>query len=251
MTKQRLIGVDIGGSGVKAALVDLRAGRILSRRSYLPTPIPSTPRAIARTVASLIGTLDYPGQIGIAVPCVLQDGVAKSAANIDPSWVNTNAVKLFESTIRNRQIALLNDADAAGLAESRYGMAAGNRGTVLILTFGTGIGSAILRNGILVPNTELGHLLVDGEVAESLAAASVRKAEKLSWRKWAQRANRFLETVETVLRPDLVVIGGGISAKAHKWEHLLVARAPVVPAALRNDAGIIGTALHAEMGAKS
>lgn len=241
----RLIGVDVGGSGIKAAIVDLQTGKVLDTRTRLPTPKPSTPAAVAATVAEIVRSLDCLGPVGITLPCIVHEGIAERAANIDSAWIGTDATQLFRSALGGRTVVILNDADAAGLAERRYGAAAGHRGTVLVLTFGTGIGSALLHDGRLVPNTEFGHLPVDGCIAEHVASASVRDAEGLSWESWGKRVNQYLELIETVVRLDLIVIGGGVSGKPDKWRHFIRAGVPVLPAGCSNDAGIIGAAMQA------
>lgn len=242
------IGVDIGGSGVKGALVDLTAGELAGDRVRIPTPRPSTPEAIADTVAEVVDAVRRAAPqvpaglpVGVTVPGVVVRGTVLSAANIDPSWVGTDAATLFGERLGTR-VALLNDADAAGVAEMRHGAAKGVGGLVIITTLGTGIGSAFLHDGVLVPNSELGHLEIDGAVAESRAAASVREAEGLSWSEWAARLQRYYAHVERLFTPDLFVVGGGVSKHADKYLPLLDLRTPIVPAARRNRAGIIGAA---------
>src|SRR3954451_13531847 len=247
MTAQRGLGIDIGGSGIKGCPVDLDAGTFAADRIRTPTPSPSTPAAVAAVVAEIVkqfGDDGGTGPVGVTFPAVIQHGVARTAANVDKSWIGTDVEALLRDELR-RPVRVLNDADAAGYAEARYGAAKGVRGTVFMATLGTGIGSALLVDGHLVPNTELGHLEVDGKDAGTRAADSVRDAEDLSWEQWAKRLARYFGAIERLLWPDLIVIGGGVSKKADKFVPLLGLRTPIVPAALRNDGGIIGTALLA------
>jgi len=237
-------GVDIGGSGVKAAPVDLQAGAFSHERLRIPTPSPSTPAAVATVVRDVVthfGSASGDGPIGVTFPAVIQNGVARTAANVDASWIGTDVAQLFTATL-GRSVHVINDADAAGLAEARYGAARGIRGVVVMATLGTGIGSALVIDGTLVPNTELGHLQVDGHDAETRAADSARERECLSWHEWAKRLQRYFSVVEDLFWPDLIIVGGGVSKKAAEFLPLLHLRAPIVPAQLRNDAGIIGAA---------
>ena len=236
-------GIDVGGSGIKGAPVDLDTGRRARARERVPTPQPSTPDAVVAAVADLLREA-APGRVGVTLPSVVVDGTALTAANIDPSWVGTDVRGLIAGAT-GREVVVANDADAAGLAEVRFGAARDVPGTVLVLTLGTGIGSALFRDGALVPNTELGHLELDGADAEVRAADAARKREDLSWADWAARLQRYLAHVDLLLRPDLVVLGGGVSKKAEHWLPLLDVRPRLVPAALKNDAGIVGAALLA------
>ena len=240
-------GVDVGGSGVKAAPVDLSRGELAGERLRIPTPQPATPDAVAAAVAEVVARHGWPGPVGVTLPCVLRKGTTFTAANVDPAWIGTDATGLLAGTL-SRPVAVLNDADAAGIAEMRYGVGRDRRGVVVLLTFGTGIGSAVFVDRMLLPNTELGHLEVNGHDAESRAAASVRQAEGLSWPDWAHRVSEYLRRLEDLLWPDLIVAGGGVSRKAEKWIPLLNCRTEVVPAALLNAAGIVGAALAAEEG---
>lgn len=240
-------GVDIGGSGIKGAPVDLALGRFGTERIREATPEPSTPEAVAEVVAGLVGRFGRAAgtrPIGITFPAVIQHGVARTAANVDSSWVDTDVDAVFTERLR-RSVHVLNDADAAGLAEARYGAARGMDGLVVVTTLGTGIGSALIMDGELVPNTELGHLEIDGHDAETRAAASVRERENLSWKAWAKRLQRYYSVVEDLLWPDLFVVGGGVSRKADRFLPLLSLRTPIVPAELRNDGGVVGAALYA------
>lgn len=236
-------GIDVGGSGIKGAPVDLEQGSLSTDRVRIETPQPATPDAVCDVVAQVLERAGAPeGPFGLTLPAVVVDGVVRTAANIDEAWIGTDVVALVEQCTGRRPV-VVNDADAAGLAEARYGAARGVDGTVLVLTLGTGIGSALVVDGRLVPNTELGHLELDGELAERRAADSAREREDLSWPDWAARLQRYVRHVDRLLWPDLVVLGGGVSKKSDKWLHLVDVRPPLRPAALRNDAGIVGAAL--------
>ena len=247
MAKTPGFGVDVGGSAVKGCTVDLRRGALDDERVRILTPQPATPEAVAKVVAAIAREFDWRGPMGVTLPCVVKQGTAYTAANVDSSWIGTDAAALF-SEYCQAPVSVLNDADAAGLAEMRFGVGRDRDGVVLLLTFGTGIGSALFLNGELVPNTELGHLEVDGADAEDRAAASVRDAEGLPWPAWAARVSRYLQVLEDLLWPDLIIVGGGVSKKADRWLPALKCRTPVVPAALRNDAGIVGAAAAAAEG---
>ena len=240
------LGVDVGGSGVKANIVDVSTGELVAERARLDTPQPATPDAVADTVAAVVERHGWTGTVGITLPAVIKEGVARSAANIDPAWDGTDAHALFSARLGGRDVRVLNDADAAGLAEMRFGAGRGRRGVVCMLTMGTGIGSAVFLDGQLVPNTEFGHLQVDGRDGESRASAAAREREDLSWARWARRVSRYLRTLEDLLWPDLFVLGGGVSRKAPQWVPRLEARTETVPAALQNQAGIIGAAMAVE-----
>jgi polyphosphate glucokinase len=239
-------GIDIGGTGIKGAIVDTATGQLLTERKRIPTPQPATPDAVAQVVAQLVADAGWKGEIGATFPAVIKHGIARSAANVDESWVGTDVDKTFTNAVGNgSEVIVLNDADAAGIAEDRFGAAKGVTGLVLMLTFGTGIGSALLINGVLVPNTELGHLELDGHDAETRAAASVRDEHGMSYKKWAKRVNDYMLHVERLFTPDLFVVGGGVSKNADKWVPLLELSTPVAPAQLLNDAGIVGAAIAA------
>ncbi|MEV0333831.1 polyphosphate--glucose phosphotransferase [Nocardia sp. NPDC050717] len=241
-------GIDIGGSGVKGALVDLSTGLLTHDRIKIATPQPSTPDAVAGAVAELVAQAGWDGPVGLTMPCVVLDGHARTAANIDPGWIGTDARALFAKALGGREVTVLNDADAAGLAEDTYGAARELDGLTLLLTFGTGIGSALLYNGTLVPNSELGHLVVEGDEAEHLAAASVKDREELSYPQWAQRVSTVLRHLEDLFWPKVIVAGGGISRDHEQWIPLLTNRTPVIPAVLKNTAGIVGAAMAIEGG---
>jgi polyphosphate glucokinase len=240
------MGIDIGGSGIKGAVVDTSTGELLAPRTKILTPQPSTPDAVAEVVVKLVADHDWHGIIGATFPAVVQHGVAKSAANVDKSWIGTDIDATFTRAVgAGSEVVVLNDADAAGIAEARFGAAKGVSGVVILLTFGTGIGSALLVDGRLVPNTELGHLELDGHDAEKRAAASIRDEEKLSWKEWAKRVKRYMSHVEALFTPDLFVVGGGVSKDSAKWVPLLDLATPVKPAELLNNAGIVGAAIAA------
>lgn len=237
-------GVDIGGSGVKGAPVDLETGDLVGERHRIPTPQPSTPDAVAATVADVLAHFDWHEAIGCTFPAVVQHGVARTAANVDKSWVGTD-IEAVVGKATGAPVKAVNDADAAGVAEARFGAAKDRRGVTLMATFGTGIGTALLVDGVLVPNTELGHLVVDGKEGELRASDAARERDDLHWGEWAKRVSRYLAELERLLWPDLIVVGGGVSKKADKWLHHIDLRTEVVPAQLRNDAGIVGAALLA------
>ncbi|WAX57380.1 ROK family protein [Jatrophihabitans cynanchi] len=239
-------GIDIGGSGIKGAVVDVSTGTLVTPRTRILTPQPSTPDAVAQVVVQLLADADWAGPVGATFPAVISHGVARSAANVDKSWIGTDVDACFtEATGHGTDVIVLNDADAAGIAEARFGAAKGVPGVVILLTFGTGIGSALLMDGRLVPNTELGHLELDGHDAETRAAASVKDEEKLSYKKWAKRVETYMSHVERLFTPDLFVVGGGVSKDSDKWVPLLELNTPVKPAELLNDAGIVGAAIAA------
>jgi polyphosphate glucokinase len=246
-TGLRGFGIDIGGSGIKGAPVDLDGGHFAAERLRIATPSPSTPGAVADIVAQIVESFggdagDEP--IGVTFPAVIQHGVARTAANVDDAWIDTDVDALFTARI-GRRVHVVNDADAAGVAEARFGAARGVAGVVIVCTLGTGIGSAVLLDGKLLPNTELGHLEIDGHDAETRAADSVREKEDLSWEKWAHRLQTYFSTVEKLFVPDLFVVGGGVSKKSAKFLPLLDLKTKIVPAELLNDAGIIGAAILA------
>lgn len=236
--------MDIGGSGIKGCLVDLDEGELVGERVRIETPQPSRPDAVYAVVADIVDRFGWTERVGVTFPGVMKDGVAYTAANVDKSWIGTD-VDAGLSALIPGTVETLNDADAAGIAEMRYGAGRGQQGVVLMLTFGTGIGSALFVDGKLVPNTEFGHIQVDGEDGERRASAAAREREDLGYPEWATRVDRYLDVLEGGLWVDLIIVGGGVSKKADKWVPLLSTRTAVVPAQLQNDAGIVGAALAA------
>ncbi|MBO2450863.1 ROK family protein [Actinomadura barringtoniae] len=240
-----MLGIDIGGSGIKGAPVDLDTGEFTKERIRFETPHPAHPEPIAKVLAQIVEEFGWTGRIGVTYPGVVIDGVTWSAANVAKDWIGTNAAELFDKTTGCR-VALLNDADAAGIAEMRLGAGKGQMGTVVLLTLGTGIGSALFTDGVLVRNTEFGHLEIDGKDAESRASAKAREDHDLSWEKWAHRLSEYMTHLEGLISPRLIIVGGGISKKADKFLPLIEGvRAPIVPAKLLNSAGIVGAAMAA------
>ncbi|MFC4112234.1 polyphosphate--glucose phosphotransferase [Nonomuraea zeae] len=235
----KVLGIDIGGSGIKGAPVDTKIGELTEERLRIETPQPSKPDEVAEVVAAIVRHFGWNGPVGVTFPGVVVDGVVMTAANVHHSWVGVNAVKLFGGA------TVLNDADAAGTAEMTFGHGRDRKGTVLILTFGTGIGSALFVDGKLVPNTELGHLQIRGKDAEHRASARAREEHELSWDKWAGHVEEYLRHVEMLFSPALIVVGGGVSKKADKFLPHVHIDTPVVPAGLQNEAGIIGAACAA------
>jgi polyphosphate glucokinase len=244
-------GIDIGGSGIKGAPVDLIIGELSHERVRVPTPIPSTPKAVAKVVAELVDSFDLPRKlpIGVTFPAPIVRGVAKTAANVDESWIGTNVSELIGKRT-GRSVFAVNDGDAAGYAEVLYGAARGVRGTVLLITLGTGIGSGLIVDGVLVPNTEFGHLQIDGRDAEERASDAARVRLDMSWSEWAKHLQKYLNTLEDLVWPDLIVIGGGVSKKHNNYLPLLKLRTPIVPATLLNNAGIVGAAALAARAGK-
>jgi polyphosphate glucokinase len=238
-------GIDFGGSGIKGAPVDLANGEFAGERVRIDTPTPSTPDAVAKVFVELLASFaDSDGAVGVTVPGVVKRGVVHSAANIDKHWVGEDADRLFTDAT-GRDVHVVNDADAAGLAEVRYGAAKGRRGLVIVTTLGTGIGSALVYDGVLVPNSELGHLEIEGHDAEKRAASSAREREDLSWHDWAKRLTTYYRKLEQLFSPELFVVGGGVSKKADQFLPLVDIETEIIPAQLRNAAGIVGAALYA------
>lgn len=238
-------GIDFGGTGIKGAPVDLTTGEFAQQRVRIRTPARSTPDAVAEVFVALLAHFpDSSGAVGVTVPGVVRHGVVHSAANIDRSWLGTDADRLF-TRATGREVHVVNDADAAGLAEVRFGAARGRRGLVIVTTLGTGIGSALVHDGVLVPNSELGHLEINGHRAESRAANSARESGNLSMERWAGRLTTYYRTLENLFSPDLFVVGGGISKRADEFLPLLDLDTEIVPAQLRNQAGVVGAALYA------
>ncbi len=247
MAQKKYLGVDIGASGIKGAIVDVETGEVISDRLRIPTPKPSTPKAVAKAFKELVDQFSWKNKvIGCGFPSIIRNGTAYTAANIHQSWIGTNVEKLF-SEVTGCPVSVKNDADVAGIAEMNIGVGKGKKGTVLIITVGTGLGSALFVNGHLVPNTELGHFYLKGhnKVVEQYAADSVRKSKDLSWKVWALRFDRYLQHVEKLFSPDLIVLGGGSSKKFEKYSKYLSIETSITPAILLNNAGIIGAAVHA------
>ena len=239
-----VLGVDIGGSGIKVAKVNTDTGDLLSDRVRVATPEPSTPDAVASMLAGLVRDQAWGGHIGCGFPAVVQNGLVRTAANVSKKWIGTDAEALF-TAMTGCPTRVINDADAAGHAEMRFGAGRGHTGVVMMVTIGTGIGTALFTNGQLVPNTELGHLVVNGVEAEHSASDAVRKDKGLSWKKWGKRFNRVMHEYEALFWPDLFVLGGGASKKFEKFREYLTVDAEVLPAQMLNEAGIVGAALAA------
>ncbi|MFC9335768.1 polyphosphate--glucose phosphotransferase [Arthrobacter sp. NPDC057009] len=250
LTTDRMIGVDIGGTGIKGGIVNLATGRLEGDLVRRVTPQPATPQAVADTVSQVVQELNHhenapdPGSpVGVTYPGIIHNGYARSAANMDPSWIDFDITTLFTETLA-RPVEVLNDADAAGLAEVEFGAGRGVNGTVLVLTLGTGIGSAFIYNGKLVPNAELGHLEIDGHNAESKASAVARERDGLNWEEYSVVLQRYFSRVEFLFSPELIIVGGGISERTNEYLPHMKLRTTVVPAKLKNEAGIVGAALQ-------
>ncbi|RFD25522.1 polyphosphate glucokinase [Mycobacterium uberis] len=239
----RGFGIDVGGSGIKGGIVDLDTGQLIGDRIKLLTPQPATPLAVAKTIAKVVNAFGWTDPLGVTYPGVVTHGIVRTAANMDGSWTGTNARNVISAELNGQEITILNDADAAGLAEERYGAGKNNSGLIVLLTFGTGIGSAVIHNGTLIPNTEFGHLEVGGKEAEQRAASYVKNKHEWSYKTWAKQVTMVLIAIENAIWPDLFIAGGGISRKADRWIPLLENRTPVVAATLQNTAGIVGAAM--------
>ena len=247
MKSKQLLGIDIGGSGIKGAIIDVRTGQLLTERHRISTPQPATPKAVAQVVKQLVDHFSWEGPVGCGFPAVMSHGVALTAANVSEKWIGTNAEALFQKTTK-LPFAIINDADAAALAEMRYGAGKDQKGLTFLITIGTGIGSAIFMDGKLIPNTELGHIHLPGqkEDAERYASDAARKREELDWDTWGKRFNEYLQYVYHLFYPDRFILGGGASKKFHKYQTHLTVPIPVVPCQMLNQAGIVGAALAAE-----
>lgn len=239
--QNQILGIDIGASGIKGAVVDVETGKLVTERFRVPTPFPAKPKAVAKAFAEVVKNFEWEGLIGVGFPAVIKNGVAHTASNISKKWIGVNAEKLF-SEETGCPVSVANDADVAGIAEERFGGGKGKTGTVILITIGSGLGSAVFIDGRLVPNTELGHLRFKGMAAEHYAADSIRKKQDLSWDTWAKRFNEYLEHLNFLFTPDLFILGGGASKKFKNYEKHLTVNCPVVPAELLNHAGIIGAA---------
>ncbi|MBA2700940.1 MAG: ROK family protein [Chloroflexi bacterium] len=253
MASRIAIGVDVGGSGVKAAVVDVESGQFRSERLRVPTPTPSTPDRVSETIARLIRRLvkasgvSETAPVGVGLPGVAIDGRLLTAANIDPAWIDFPVADKLSKTLK-RPVSIVNDADAAGIAEMRFGVGAGQAGVVVFLTLGTGVGSGVFVDGTLVPNTEFGQMEIRGRPAERRSASAARTRRGLSWKAWAQDLDEHLQRIEDLMWPSLFILGGGVSKNAERFVPRLQRRTPVVAARLRNDAGIIGAAIVAAEG---
>jgi polyphosphate glucokinase len=244
---RKAIGIDIGGTGIKGALVDVKSGKLLSERLRYETPEGGTPKAIANTLKDLIKNLPKSDglPVGICFPAVVKDGITKSAANVSKDWIDLDADRMFEKELK-RTVHVLNDADAAGLAEAKYGAAKNVKGLVVVTTLGTGIGTALVYNGKLIPNSELGHLEIDGIDYETMAAYSAKERENLTWEQYAKRLQTYYSKLEAYLTPDLFIVGGGVSKEHEMFLPLLKLKTKIVPATNRNSAGILGAAYWAK-----
>jgi polyphosphate glucokinase len=239
-----ILGIDIGGSGIKGAPVDVDTGALLAPRYRILTPKSGKPRPMAKTVAEVAAHFDWRGVVGCGFPAVVQEGVARTAANVHKSWIGTDVAALF-TKVSGCPTRVINDADAAGLAEMAFGAGRDRKGVVLIVTIGTGLGTALFTDGHLSPNTEFGHIEIRGRDAEKWASDAVRKRKKLKWKKWSKRMDEYLRTIERLVWPNLIILGGGVSKKDYKFIPRLTVKTQVVPAQLLNEAGIIGAALAA------
>ncbi|MFG2294827.1 polyphosphate--glucose phosphotransferase [Streptomyces sp. NPDC048603] len=249
MQTTQIMGVDIGGSGIKGAPVDLARGELAAERHKVLTPHPATPEGVAGCVAEVVRHFEWSGPVGITFPGVVTGGITRSAANVDEAWIDLDARALLSRQLDGLPVTVLNDADAAGVAEMTYGAGRGRQGTVILLTLGTGIGSALFTNGHLVANSELGHLELHGHDAETRASVKAKEDGELSWERWAKRLHKYLAHVEMLFSPDLFILGGGVSRKPEKFLPLISGiRAEIVPARLQNNAGIVGAAMAARDG---
>ncbi len=244
MNDGQALGIDIGGTGTKFAIVDTNTGELLTERYKEATPRPATPEALLAVTKKWIDIFDWDGSVGIGLPCIVKRGEALSAANIDDTWINFDVASYFSEEL-NLPVSVLNDADAAGIAEMNFGKGKDKKGSVMLLTIGTGIGSALFQDGILIPNTELGHIKFKGDISERYVSNSTRKAEDLSWKKWGNRFNDFLHHLDRVFSPDMYILGGGISKDFDKYGHFFDCKGTVVPAELQNAAGVVGAAVWA------
>ena len=247
-----ILGVDIGGTSIKAAVVDTRKGTLTTEVARIKTPQPATPKSVVAAIGELTKQLKWRGPVGVGFPGLIKHGIVRRAPNLDPSWVRHEIVDYMRRVLGVSFVAVGNDADAAGLAEALFGAGRGVRGTVVLVTLGTGIGSAVLHNGSLLPDTELGHLEIEGQDAEKFASSVIRERNKLSWEDWGKNVDRYLTKLEYMLAPDLFIIGGGVSADPENFfRYLNSAECKIVPATMGNDAGIVGAALFAQPGVKA
>jgi len=246
-SERSVMGIDIGATGIKGAPVDVEEGKLVGERFRLLTPHPATPKAVVDVAAEVVDHFDWHGTVGATFPAVVKNGVTMTAANVDQEWIGTDADALFTNRL-GVPVLLLNDADAAGLAEMRFGAGKDRKGVVFMITLGTGIGCGMFYDGVLIPNTELGHIEIDGRDAETFAADSVRERKELPWKKYAERVETYIRRLDALMWPDLVILGGGASKKADKLLPHLDVRPEVVAATLLNEAGIVGAAIVASEG---
>lgn len=245
MKYKKILGIDIGGSGIKGTIVHTKKGKLLTERYRLPTPSPATPEAVAEVIRKIVLHFKWDGAIGAGFPGVVQNGIVRTAANVDKSWIDTNIDKLITS-LTNCPAHVVNDADAAGMAEMEFGAGAGIKGVVMLITVGTGLGTVMFTGGKLIPNLELGHIILKGDDAEKYASDAARKNFKLSWEQWAGRFDEYLQRIEELVWPDVIILGGGASKKKDLFIDQLHTRAKIVPAQYENNAGIVGAALAAK-----
>lgn len=246
MNSKKILGIDIGGSGIKGAPVDIKTGKLLGERHRIPTPEPSSPKLVAKAIKELVNHFRWDGPVGCGFPAVVQNGIVKTAANIDKSWIDTDARTLFKE-VTKLPVSVINDADAAGLAEVKLGAGVGFKGAIIVLTIGTGIGSSLFHRGRLFPNTEFGHVEFKGMDAEVYTSDAARKKENLDWEAWGKRLNEYLLHIEFLTWPELIILGGGASKKLDMFKDYLHLKAKVVPAKFLNEAGIIGAAMAARI----
>ncbi|HYW95956.1 MAG TPA: ROK family protein [Bacteroidales bacterium] len=245
MKYKKILGIDIGGSGIKGAIVNTKKGTLKSKRYRIITPVPATPESVGKVIKKIVKHFDWKGPIGVGYPGVVQNGVARTAANVDPSWIDTDINGLF-SELTGCPVQVVNDADSAGYAEMKFGAGAGFKGVAALITVGTGLGTVMFTGGKLMPNLELGHIILHGDDAEKYASDAARKNDDLSWEDWGRRFSEYLGRLEDLTWPDLIIIGGGASKKDDRFFSYLKTRAKVVPAELLNEAGIIGAAIAAK-----
>jgi polyphosphate glucokinase len=250
MREREILGIDIGGSGIKGAIVNTKTGEMLTPRFRLVTPVPATPGSVVEVINEIVRHFEWKGALGAGYPGVVQNGIVKTAANVDSMWIDTRIEDLI-SKLTGCHATVLNDADAAGLAEMKFGSGKGHKGVVLLITVGTGLGTVMFSAGKLVPNIEMGHIILKGEDAEKYASDAARQNLNLSWDQWADRFNEYLARMEALLWPDLIIIGGGVSKNEELIRDRIKAKAKVVPAELHNNAGIIGAALAAKKALKN
>ncbi len=244
MTNEHILGLDIGGTGIKGAVVEVKTGKLLTDRVKVLTPEPSTPEAVGKVAAEIKQNFGFEGIIGCGFPAIMKNGVAQSAANIDQSWLNTDVQEVL-GRHTGSPVFVANDADVAGMAEQAFGFAANQPGTVIVLTIGTGIGSALFYNGVLIPNTEFGHLKFHKSIAEKYTSNAARKAKGMSWEEFGGRLNEFLNHLEFIFSPNLLILGGGLSKKFDLYKEYFSLETTIVPAKFQNEAGVIGAALYA------